>query len=167
MAEQDNPEMPDQQTTSAQKEPSPSPTTTQSIQSHLESLSKSCITSLNTRNFHPLAPGWRNTTPSWIAEFENHADSGSQHSGQDLLTFLALQKSTAEQFPTYHMKVTGISSDVDERGGRASVFTTVEVTGIPEGVIRQSMVCSEYVRVGGEWACRRCIGVRGVPHLSD
>lgn len=64
------------------------------------------------------------------------------------------------------MKVTGISSDVKEELGLASVFTWVEVTGIPVGVVRQSMVHSEYRRLEGRWLCTRCVGVRGVPHLS-
>lgn len=65
------------------------------------------------------------------------------------------------------MKITAISSDVEDKLGKASVFTTVEVTGIPPGVVRQSMVHSEYQRLEGRWLCVRSVGVRGVPHLSD
>lgn len=137
------------------------------VSQYLESLSKSCTASLNARNFSTSAPGWSQTSLRWTAEFDNHVDDGARHSGHNLQTFLQLQRETSEQFPQYHMKITGISSDVEEQKGMGRVFTTLEVTGIPPGVVRQSMVMSEYKLLDGRWLCTRSVGVRGVPHLSD
>ena len=129
------------------------------IASHLEGIAHSCMKSLNDRNFSKCADGWNQMADIFRADSE-HPQGGLVE--QTLEEHLEMQRHIAEECPEYCLRLLDLYTEVNERTGSASVFMTVEATGIPPGVIRQSIGVSKFQLIDGRWLCVRYGGARGM-----
>lgn len=129
------------------------------IATHVEGIAHNCVKSLNGRNFSPSASGWNQMAAIFRADSE-HPQGGIAEQG--LEEHLEMQRQIAQEHPQYRLRLLDLHTEVDERAGSASVFMTVEATGIPPGVIRQSVGVSKFQLIDGRWLCVRYGGARGM-----
>ena len=129
------------------------------IASHVEGIAHNCMKSLNDRNFSKGANGWTQMADIFRADSE-HPQGGLVE--QIVEEHLDMQRQIAEEFPEYRLRLLDLYTEVSERAGSASVFMTVEATGIPPGMIRQSIGVSKFRLIDGRWLCVRYGGARGM-----
>ncbi|KAI5366281.1 hypothetical protein Slin14017_G039210 [Septoria linicola] len=92
---------------------------------------------------------WDTTHPYWSnmsSTFRADPAIGSIPQPQTLDEFLDSRRVLSEEHPTYGVKVTDLSTELDEPNGRAECFMSLEVSGVPEGVVRQNLGILEFLR---------------------
>jgi hypothetical protein len=75
---------------------------------------------------------------------------------------IAMFQFMAQQYPEYHIKIFDLSTEVDEKAGKALMFWNAETSGLPGGVTLPSVGMCEFRLVSGvEWKCVSFRGARG------
>ncbi|KAK4494654.1 hypothetical protein PRZ48_014010 [Zasmidium cellare] len=143
-------------TETPQRQLLPKPSTTAivdtSLEAHLKHLVLTMISAMNARDFNPLSPAWKPTTPDFVSEPSFHMN----YLSVSLHDFLRLFDEQTRDHPEYFCEVKEISVHVNAKREHAVVFTEAETNGVPVGIVRSSVGVVEFVLVGGEgWKCKK------------
>ena len=114
-----------------------------------------CNETLNNRNFE--SPWLDYLAPDVIAIHETTPISRGR---ERLIENL---RSMIEQMPEYHADILNSTATVNERRGTAVVYIHLFLTGMPDGIRRESVNVLDWVRKGGDWRIARHSGMRGPP----
>jgi hypothetical protein len=117
------------------------------------------VLAMNSRNFDPKSPAWHSISK----DFQSDPSVGDEVlAGQTLVDFLEYRAAVVAEFPTYSVRLVDISTDFDEQNGRAEVFLNLEISGVPEGVVKQNVGIMTFRDEGDKWACYRYDSFRGL-----
>ncbi|KAI5359681.1 hypothetical protein Slin14017_G105830 [Septoria linicola] len=123
------------------------------IRRHLEAFFAFNTNLLNTRQYDKCA----------IVDGYDQDFMAAMHNqkAEDLAGWVDHHRRGAEQFPESQVKILGMNSKVDLKKGTASLFTDMEISGRPVGVVIHSMTITEFKICDGKWLCMRAMGMRG------
>jgi hypothetical protein len=68
-----------------------------------------------------------------------------------------------ERMPDYHADILNSTATVNEQKGTAAVYLHLFLTGMPDGIRRESVNVLDWQRKGGEWQIIQHNGMRGPP----
>lgn len=130
---------------------------------HLETIARTFITTID----HGLPSAHNTSASDVILEFIDPFFSASpmppwNHAPLNLEGYVTYIKTVVEANPDYSIKVTDVSSHVNDKAGTAEVFVNVEVGGVPRGVMRQSVGVMKFRRNDGRWRCFTYQGADGI-----
>ena len=114
-----------------------------------------CNETLNNRNFE--SPSLAYLAPEVLAIHETTPIS----TGREIL--IENLRSMMERMPDYHADILNSTAAVNERKGTAAVYLHLFLTGMPDGIRRESVNVLDWVRRGGVWQIVRHSGMRGPP----
>lgn len=127
----------------------------------LERISRAGITILNNHDFELKSKEAQELLAHLSLKYRARLDAA----GGPLrpLTFeeqVAQWSQRAQEHPDVHFEILDVSSTVDEEKGEASVYMTMEVTGLGS-VSLHAMNELSWKREHGEWKCYHVVGLRG------
>ncbi|KAI5360409.1 hypothetical protein Slin15195_G083330 [Septoria linicola] len=130
----------------------------------LETYMQGFISAINARNFDLSSEAWSYTDSSFKGEAER--PPGASHlaaSGMsDLQSNVDMFRFMAEQYPDYHIRIFDLSTEVDHKAGKATMFWNGETSGLPGGMTFPSVgMCDFKLFRGEEWRCTSFRGARG------
>ncbi|GIZ43457.1 hypothetical protein CKM354_000668400 [Cercospora kikuchii] len=106
----------------------------------LESYCRVYWTNINKREWN--LDEWVHMAPIFTAD----PAVGTLPQLQTLADFVESRRLLALEHPTYSVREVELSTELDEPNGRAECFLGLEVSGAPEGVVRQNMGILEFMR---------------------
>lgn len=126
----------------------------------LEQFALDMAKAVNCRDISITSPVWAHVAYDFVAE---PAFSEWPKRTSSLDEFLQHFRAHFERYPRYHVFVADLCTTVDEEHGRAEVFATLDVTGIPDGVMRPSVGTLSFQRIKKHWLCVQLVTVPGHP----
>ena len=110
---------------------------------------------LNDRNFNDLMKQY--CAPSIQGKHESMSPaSGFEDLQENIRTLL-------KNCPDYRQEVVSTSARVSERNGTATVWIVQMITGLPDGMWRESVSVLSWERRNSKWVCMSHKGLRGLP----
>ena len=106
----------------------------------LEAEVRTYLKAIRERVYDINAAVWSTMSPNYCAEVVGSTQLQTHEE------FLEDRRNLAEEYPNYSMKELDLSTSLDKAKGKAECFLSAEITGAPEGVVRQSLGVLEFVR---------------------
>lgn len=125
------------------------------IRLHFEAIARGCVDALNDRDFSRDSPtSWKHLAPVFKAGpipplLQKKIDA------EDYLTHLA---DLCKSYPDWKLRCVDFDTHVNHKKDSAVVYCNVENSGVPVGIVYQSVGISEYQKFNGEWLV---VGYRG------
>ena len=142
---------------SLEKADSASPT-----EERLKSISVTLLNILNHKKFDN--PALRHLA----LDIESHHDADHETvfaSGKENL--IEALKSMTDRLPNYHAEFLDSGAKVSERTGKGTVWVLRRLTGLPDGLRRESVSVLNWEKREGEWYCTKHRGMRCAPCSDD
>lgn len=151
------------------------PSNIQKITTVLEQLSTLTITAVNARDFSTTSPGFKFMAPDFTCNILYDTNSKTSSTDDepprletdvegriDLEGNLARFRRLTKEFPEWRLDLVDQSTSIDEDGRKADVFQTLDVMGLPPGIVTRTVLVVEYEEREGVWWCVGNRAVRGM-----
>lgn len=114
---------------------------------HLEALSASCADALNARDFRRDSPAWKHLAPVFKAgpippALEKKIDA------EEYLQYLS---DLCKAYPEWKLRCVDFDTTLNHKKDFAVLYCNVENSGVPVGVVYQSVGIVEFQKFDGEW----------------
>lgn len=144
--------------------PTPSSDTDETTSTKLERLSRCVPESINARDFAFASKDGQELLAHTAPDFMCHLDSQSQPI--TLQEQVKAWSDRAETHPDFRFELQDVTSDVNERSGRASVFMSLIWTGISD--VNLHAICEmKWRRKGNWWELYWVYGMRSMPEPGN
>lgn len=137
------------------------------IIAHLESIVHEVAEAMHAGNFDVTTAPWTQYFhPDFYAEVGLLANSLAKKkvSLSEFCQFISLRR---ENHPEWRMNVTGTSTTVNTRRGKAEVFCNMELVGMPVGIVRPSVASLGFECVEGKWLFTKWLSFRGLGDMNE
>lgn len=129
----------------------------------VENSCRDYVSAINLRDWDTSSPLWSSMSETFRAD-PAIGTFGMQQ--QTLADFLQSRAEICIDHPTYAVRILDLSTDLNHQANKAEVFMNLEVTGVPEGVVRQNVGILDFQPFdwGDEtkWLCVRYRSFRGL-----
>ena len=120
------------------------------IEDHLVELARNMADAINTRDFSFHSPAWSHVSSDFIAET---GFSEWPRRTTSLSEFLTRFVSHTKTHPEYSMRLSELSTKLNDKTGRAYVWVGLDAMGLPPGTIRPNVGTLDFMFVGSRWIC--------------
>ncbi|KAK4623935.1 hypothetical protein CLAFUW4_05510 [Fulvia fulva] len=109
---------------------------------------------------------WQHVDASYVVEYEHMACANTLPDSESPTLKLREQiqdvSKACKESPDFKVVFGDMRCEIDDSKGTAIVFANLETTGMPAGIVRQSVIAYHWRRTHGVWKCVRNRGIRGV-----
>lgn len=129
---------------------------------HLEDIARTFITPIDQRLLSSRSPSLIAPELDFIDPFFRAVPMPPwDHAPLDLEGYVTYIRTVVEANPSYSIKLTDVSSHINDKAGTADVYLNVEVGGMPPGVVRKSVGVMRFRKGDGRWRCYTYQGADG------
>ncbi|KAK4631436.1 hypothetical protein CLAFUW4_02851 [Fulvia fulva] len=120
------------------------------IDCHLKELAHTMAEAINSRDSSFRSPAWSHVSSDFVAE---PGFSEWPRRTTSLAEFLSRFIRHTEAHPEYSMRLTDVSTRVNETTGRAYVWVSLDAMGLPPGTSRPNVGTLDFMFGGHGWIC--------------
>lgn len=132
------------------------------ISLHLETIARTLVVAIDQRLLSAQSPSLVDPRLDFIDPFFKASPMPPwDHAPLDFEGFVTYIRTVVEANPEYSIRLSDVSSHVNDRAGTAEVFLNVEVEGMPPGVVRKSVGVMKFRRSEDRWRCFTYQGADG------